>query len=697
MATGLHPRLSGLLAALLFLACSRPDSRLGEIPRGVPDSLIVDVRSALDRLAAEEDTDGDRRITIDDRPTGERGRGDEEFLLRLIDGEEIEVRRTYHLSNLLQELRAAQLEGWDTAVVAAGRVFEPPTARISRLIRERYWDALTRRVDAEHIEAVLRDEKIGLDGIPYLYVPYTDTTALRHFEKAAHSEGIPAFRLARLPRVITPEYVESLRGRHGLLTLGLERASSGEMVGIPFVVPGGRFNEMYGWDSYFEAVGLLEDGRVDLARAMVDNFVYQLRHYGKILNANRTYYLTRSQPPFLTSMALAVYDHLGGGDTARVWLAGVLEAAIAEYETVWTGPERLDSTTGLSRYFGQGMGQPPEVEPGHFDPTYAAFGAIYGIRPRALEELYAAARLPDSIQAELDEFFRNDRCMRESGHDTTYRWDVDGSRCTDFVTVDLNSLLYKIELDIARTVEREWADRLELSTGRVVSSSEWYERARRRRASIRRYLWDSNRSLFFDYSVRTGQRREYVAATTFYPLWASGAEDPALWLLSRAETERLVEVALRLLEMPGGLVSSTEASRGPLSSERPARQWDYPNGWAPHQMLAWRGLLNLGFVNPAQRLAYRWLYTITRNAVDYNGTIPEKYDVVARSHAVFGEYGNVGTEFEYLTPEGFGWMNASFQVGLSLLTSAQRRHLDRLDPPERLRWATGRDRVAAVP
>jgi alpha,alpha-trehalase len=92
------------------------------------------------------------------------------------------------------------------------------------------------------------------------------------------------------------------------------------------------------------------------------------------------------------------------------------------------------------------------------------------------------------------------------------------------------------------------------------------------------------------------------------------------------------------------------------------RQWDFPDGWPPHQMLAWQGFKNYGMNTDAERLAYRWLYTIARNAHDYNGTIPEKFNVVTGSHDVFIEYGNVGTRFDYITPEGFGWMNASFEL-----------------------------------
>jgi alpha,alpha-trehalase len=134
--------------------------------------------------------------------------------------------------------------------------------------------------------------------------------------------------------------------------------------------------------------------------------------------------------------------------------------------------------------------------------------------------------------------------------------------------------------------------------------------------------------------------------------------------------------------MPGGIVSSTEESRGPITPEHPLRQWDYPHGWAPHQMIVWQGLINYGYERIAHRLIYRWLYTITLNASNYNGTVAEKYDVANRSHQVFAEYGNVGTKFSYITREGFGWTNASCQMGFSLLPQDLQEKLNGLIPPE---------------
>ena len=639
-------------------------------------SIYVDVTKNLDRLIAEEDTDGDKKITVEDTHAKEEERGDKHFWLLSTTGKRYEVIGTYYLSNLLQELKLAQGAGSDYAHIDTEKIFESPVHRVSRSIREIYWDGLTRRIDKQNLDRLLADEKVATAGFRYLYVPATDPEAYEYFAELAEQRPDLQLRVELLPAKIRPEYIkEELEGKHGILCLALERKEDGKYVGVPFVVPGGRFNEMYGWDSYFEALGLLEDDRIDLAKAMVDNFVYQITHYGKILNANRTYYLTRSQPPFLTSMALAVYEHLPKHTARKTWLENVLRAAIQEYYTVWMSKPRL-TETGLSRYYGNGLGPPPEVEEGHFDAIYKPYADQHKLDVRTFEQKYKAGKL--TVRG-LDEFFVHDRCVRESGHDTTYRWNWDGDRCADFVTVDLNSLLYRIEVDIANTINKEFGGALRLADGSVETSSIWSKRAAKRKVLINKYLWNEKQGMFFDYDFkRKNKQHPFVSATTLYPLWAG--------LASPDQAKKVVENALPLLEQAGGIVGSTEESRGPLSESRPARQWDYPNGWAPHQMLAWRALLNYGFNQTARRVIYRWLYTITRNAADYNGTVPEKLDVITRSHKVFAEYGNVGAEFAYITKEGFGWMSASYQVGLRLLSADLRMHLERLVPPE---WLFG--------
>jgi alpha,alpha-trehalase len=189
-------------------------------------------------------------------------------------------------------------------------------------------------------------------------------------------------------------------------------------------------------------------------------------------------------------------------------------------------------------------------------------------------------------------------------------------------------------------------------------------------------MWNPERGMFFDYNVRTRSQHRFISATTFYPLWAGLADD--------RQARLLVDSALSKLEMPGGLVSTSRESRGPVTGDRPARQWDYPNGWPPHQILAWTGLNRYGYHREARRLAYRWLFMITRGAVDYHGTVPEKFDVFDMTHAVFAEYGNVGTTFSYITREGFGWMNASYQVGLAFLPAELREKLGLLTHPEQV-------------
>jgi len=630
--------------------------------------VVVNVQSTLADLMRDEDTDGDKKITIDDARIAGTNRGDKQFWFRATDGKLYEVAGTYYLSNLLQELTLADQADEDSVELDLRRIFEKPTDHISRMIREVYWDGLTRRIDSAGLAKILSDEKTSTaDGKRYLYVPNSDATAYRYYSHLGASHPEMNVVVVKLPSDVTPAYVRSLEGQHGLLALKLQQRGNGEYAPVPYVVPGGRFNEMYGWDSYFIALGLLNDGKDRLAKGMVDNFVYEINEYGKILNANRTYYLTRSQPPFLTSMALAVYQKLPNDAASKRWLAGVVEAAIKEYWNVWMNRDHLTSC-GLSRYFDTGSGPVPEVEPGHFDDIYAEYAKKHGMDAKSFEEAYKSGKIKDP---ELDRYFVNDRAMRESGHDTSYRL---VGRCADLVTVDLNSLLFKIESDLAAIIHDEFKGSFKTSNGSIEKSGDWRKRAEHRRDLINKYLWDEQRGMFFDYDFVTGKQTRYVSATTFYPLWAG--------LATQHQADLLVKNALPLLEMPGGIAASSEESRGPLSAERKARQWDYPYGWAPHQMLIWKGMEKYGYGSIGRRLAYRWLYTMTLNAVDYDGTITEKLDVVRRTHDVFAEYGNVGTKFSYITREGFGWSDASYQIGLRLMTPELRDDLDSLIPPE---------------
>lgn len=518
-------------------------------------------------------------------------------------------------------------------------------------------------MDANGIEKLISDSKnetLTAKKLP-IYIPFKDDIAFAYYQQLEQSLPIEA---VQLPNKVTPEFVKSINAKPGILSLKLDK-QNGQIQGVPFVVPGGRFNEMYGWDSYFESVGLLIDGKVHLAKAMADNFQYEIEHYGKILNANRSYYLTRTQPPFYTSLIREVFEITK--DTA--WLESHLKTAIKEYETVWMVQGKRLTENGLNRYFAAGIGMPPECEEGHFNSVLKPYAEQLKLPLDDYISKYNSGTIQNN---ELDDYFIHDRSVRESGHDTSYR--IDGN-CADLNLVELNALLYKYETDFATVIQSEFNGSLTIHS-QVYTSSYWLDKASKRKELVNQFLWNKNDGLFVDYNFKSQKQSPFIAATTFVPLWAKMA--------SKEQAAALVKNVLPLLKEEGGIAGSTQKSAGNISEERPQRQWDYPNGWAPHQMLIWKGLLNYGYQKEVQELVYRWLFMITNNAINYNGTIPEKYDVVAASHKVFAEYGNVGTDFEYITQEGFGWMNASYQYGLSLLNTKYVEELNKLTQPNRL-------------
>ena len=640
-----------IVLSLLILSCKN-DS---EIKVTEDLSFEVNIEQTLAQLLKQEDTDGDKKITIEDKSS-------KVFELKSNSGETLKIEGTYKLSNLLQELVLAKNKGENTTDIESKYINEKPVNRTSRLIKDYYWDGLTRHLDKDGIEDLIKDTKNKslVSEELRIYVPYQDTVAFNYYKKLEASLPITTIKL---PESITPAYVKSINNQPGILSLKLEN-KNGKLQGVPFVVPGGRFNEMYGWDSYFESIGLIVDGRVDLAKAMADNFQYQIDNYGKILNANRSYYLTRTQPPFYSSLIRAVFENTGDVE----WLRKHLETAIKEYESVWMVSGKRLTDNGLNRYFSDGIGIPPETEEGHFEHALSKYAKQQNMTIAEFTKLYQSGKLKLS---EVDMFFTHDRSMRESGHDTSYRLD---GKTANLNVIDVNALLYKYEMDFANLIAKNFEGVFETSTGKEYTLDYWKEIAAKRKKLVDELLWSEEKGLYLDYNIVTKQQETFVAATTFMPMWANMAD--------KEQAEQLVNKTLPLLKERGGVAASTEESLGNISKDGPARQWDYPNGWAPHQMMIWKGLINYGYNEEAQELIYRWLYMITKNAVDYNGTIPEKYDVVAATHKVFAEYGNVGTDFEYITQEGFGWMNASYQYGLTLLEPNLLDNLNQLKAPE---------------
>jgi alpha,alpha-trehalase len=630
-----------LITASIADEASKPHSR----------RFLVSVDATLESLQAQEDTDGNMQITIEDN-------GPKVISLRTAASgghNRFDVRGTYMLSNLLQELVLAKQYGRTEIVLDEARLNENPVNRLSRLIRDHFWEGLTRRIDASSIEVAARDPKDWTDDPrPRIYVPRGAPEQYEYYTKLAAEKPEIRLDVQLLPEKITPDLVKDMNSKPGLLAVAMEEVDDPKtgkktLRGLPFVVPGGRFNELYGWDSYMESLGLLVNDKIDLAKSMVLNFCFCIRHYGKILNATRSYYLCRSQPPFLTDMALRVYDKIKHEPDAKDFLRTAILAAIKEYHSVWVAEPRLDPVTGLSRYRPEGMGVPPETEAGHFVHILEPYAEKHNMGWEEFVEAYNTGKVKEP---ELDEYFMHDRAVRESGHDTTYRFE---KICANLATIDLNSLLFKYETDISRTIRTVFGDKLvvpeefavgPLQAGSVESSAVWDRRAKRRKIAIDKYLWNEKEGMYFDYDTVKKQQCTYESCTTFWALWC-GVSSPK-------QAALMVANGLPKFEAMGGLLSGTEESRGEIGLERPNRQWDYPYGWAPQQMLAWTGLYRYGFSDEAERLAYKWLFMITKAFVDYNGVVVEKYDVTRPidPHRVDAEYGNQGLDFKGVATEG---------------------------------------------
>lgn len=528
-----------------------------------------------------------------------------------------------------------------SATVAAQQHAPDPDATLRYIHAS--WDSLTR--SATDCRA-FADIKVagGTNTTAVLYMPaeVPTTPAVQALEQSCH------VKVQALPRRI--EQLGDVRpeelSKPGLLYLP-----------NPYVVPGGRFNEMYGWDSYFIVLGLEADHREALAKGIVDNFLFEVEHYGAVLNANRTYYLTRSQPPFLTSMIRAVYEDPAsfpatpeGRAEARSWLQHAYLIAEKDHET-WERPEHRAGTTGLARYFDYGAGPVPEMAD---DSTYYidvirwivqhphAGGDSYLVRgsehPNAAEAAQLAATSCDVHASAVcmrawyggyrltRDFYEGDRAMRESGFDTSNRFGPFSGETHHYAPVCLNSLLYRYERDL---------EHMALLTGNDRDAARWEQRTQRRFTDMQRYLWRPKDGVYADYDFMHARSSTYAYITELYPLWAGFA--------TREQASQMM-THLGDFERAGGLA---------MSNTRTGLQWDEPYGWAPTNWLAVAGLYAYGFRADAARIARKFDATVdTGFATD--GTIREKYNMEASNADV-----KVTTGYA-VNQVGFGWTNAVY-------------------------------------
>ncbi len=355
----------------------------------------------------------------------------------------------------------------------------------------------------------------------------------------------------------------------------------GTLIGLPYpyTVPAiGHFDEMYYWDTYFTNVGLIVSGRQLQAKHNTDNMLYLVDQYGYMPNGNRTYYLDRSQPPFLSLMVRDVYECYKD----KIWLKKAYETLQSEY-SFWMKKRRSD--IGLNTY---GNNQ------------YVDMAENY-----AKECIVRMGYTPDDTVENIAKHFV---ATAESGWDISPRFGTEAHR---FVPVDLNSIMYMFEMNMSYFAE-------ELEDGTEVL---WQQKAQMRKERMITYL-DNGNGLLLDYNLSNGQRSNVLSAATFYPLFAGIADSNHI--------NALMENLNRL-----------EAEHGILSCERCEAkgiyQWGYPNGWPCLQYIAVCGLDRYGYQADAKRIAEKYI-ALVETVFDKTHKLWEKYNVVEGNINVINEY-----------------------------------------------------------
>ncbi|MFV7521929.1 alpha,alpha-trehalase [Enterobacter quasiroggenkampii] len=392
----------------------------------------------------------------------------------------------------------------------------------------------------------------------------------------------------------------------------------------PYVVPGGRFREVYYWDSYFTMLGLAESDHWDKISDMVDNFAYEIDTFGHIPNGNRSYYLSRSQPPFFSLMVelLATHD----SDALKkyrpqmekeyvYWMDGVdaLQPGQANKRVV-----KLDDGAILNRYWDDRDTPRPESW---------------------LDDVNTAKSNPNRPATEI---YRDLRSAAASGWDFSSRWMDDPQklgtiRTTSIVPVDLNALMFKMEKLLARASQE---------SGDAASANKYEALATARQKAIESHLWNDKEGWYADYDLKSKKVRNQLTAAALFPLYVKAAAQDRADKVAAATSSRLLQ--------PGGIATTTVNS---------GQQWDAPNGWAPLQWVAAEGLQNYGQEKVSMDVTWRFLKNV-QHTYDREKKLVEKYDVSST--------GTGGGGGEYPLQDGFGWSN-----GVTL------KMLDRVCPKEK--------------
>lgn len=376
----------------------------------------------------------------------------------------------------------------------------------------------------------------------------------------------------------------------------------------PYIVPGGRFNEIYYWDSYFTMLGLKVSGRFDIIESMIENFAWMIDHIGFIPNGNRTYFLSRSQPPFFSLMVALLADEKG--DYIYTKYITHLEKEYAWWLKHSDDQDQhvvlLDDEIKLHRYYD--LLQTPRTE-------------MY------LADTHLSQDMDESHKKS---FYGHIRAACESGWDFSSRWcsdplHLDTIETLNLLPVDLNCLLYHLEKTLAKAY---------LISGNDKKHEQYLHYFNERAAMINHYFWDDESGYYFDYHFKNKKQTHSIHASGLFPLFFN--------IASPEQGARALDFVQKNLLKEGGIVTTTVHS---------GQQWDAPNGWAPLQWIAFKSALNYQHDDFANEIGKRWL-ALNEKVYQSTGKMMEKYNVEDLTLLSGGG--------EYPVQDGFGWTNGVY-------------------------------------
>ena len=444
------------------------------------------------------------------------------------------------------------------------------------------------------------------------------TTALKKF--VTENFSLPMAHSTDYKSDITKSAQQHIEALWSVLTRKPDE-EGGSLIPLPhpYIVPGGRFREIYYWDSYFTMLGLQINGRTDLIQNMIDNFSYLIDRIGYIPNGNRTYYIGRSQPPFFSLMLKLLRDEDEKLEKEGKEEEGVLVKYLSQLEKeykFWMNGIDLLSTARSSQH------RVVRMEDGSILNRY--WDEHNTPRPEAYKE---DIELSHRSKQKPEELFRHVRAAAESGWDFSSRWFKDvksfaSIHTTEIIPVDLNCLLLHLEQTLSEAYQL---------TGNSLKSTAYLSLSTKRKFAIKKYCWNEEKKFFFDFDFIAHKQKEHYTLAAAFPLFFQ--------IASPDQAISTAEILGKIFLKPGGMTTTVEQS---------GQQWDAPNGWAPLQWIAYKGLLNYGLDELADQLKSNWT-NANLKVYQKTGKMTEKYDVWSdNAEASGGEYPN---------QDGFGWTN----------------------------------------